>query len=129
MKKINFVNKPNTDTPINATNLNKMQDYIEESFEAVDYTSQCTFMNCTLKGGAIYKIGKIVFVQVYITATVTHSWEEIVEIPDDLTPLVTSSNGSTVGGTEFWVYATNFIKGGIEKDKDYSIVGVYLAKN
>ena len=29
MKKINFVNKPNTDTPINDTNLNKMQDNIE----------------------------------------------------------------------------------------------------
>lgn len=33
MKKINFVNKPNTDTPINDKNLNKMQDNIENAIE------------------------------------------------------------------------------------------------
>ena len=33
MKKINFENLPSTNTPINATNLNLMQDNIEETFE------------------------------------------------------------------------------------------------
>lgn len=35
MKKINFVNKPNTTTPINDTNLNKMQDNIEEAINEI----------------------------------------------------------------------------------------------
>ena len=33
MEKINFVNKPNTTTPINDKNLNKMQDNIESAIE------------------------------------------------------------------------------------------------
>lgn len=35
MDKINFVNKPNTDTPINDKNLNKMQVNIEKEFDGV----------------------------------------------------------------------------------------------
>lgn len=33
MKKINFVNKPDTSTPVNASNLNEMQDNIETAIE------------------------------------------------------------------------------------------------
>ena len=36
MEKINFVNKPNTDTPINDKNLNKMQDNIETAINEVN---------------------------------------------------------------------------------------------
>lgn len=36
MDKINFVNKPNTDTPINDKNLNKMQDNIETAINEVN---------------------------------------------------------------------------------------------
>lgn len=35
MKKINFVNKPNTDTPVNDKNLNKMQNNIEEAINEI----------------------------------------------------------------------------------------------
>lgn len=129
MEKIKFQDYPSTETPLNAENLNTMQDNIENAFEAVDYTSQCTFMNCTFKGGAIYKIGRVVFVQIFIKATVTKEWGEIIKIPDALKPLVTVSGGATLGGTEFWVYNTNYIQGVIEKDREYSITGVYLANN
>lgn len=36
MEKINFVNKPNTDTPINADNLNLLQDNVEESIDSLE---------------------------------------------------------------------------------------------
>ena len=62
MQKINFENKPSTVSPINATNLNALQDNVENainelvsSLEFKDYTSQCTFKNCTLKSGKILK--------------------------------------------------------------------------
>lgn len=45
MEKINFVNKPNTDTPINDTNLNKMQDYIEEAIEKDIITCELPDLN------------------------------------------------------------------------------------
>lgn len=38
MQKINFKNLPSTDTPINATNLNLMQDNIESAIEDVEDT-------------------------------------------------------------------------------------------
>lgn len=44
MEKINFVNKPNTDTPVNDKNLNKMQDNIEEEFLKLEnYSTEETF--------------------------------------------------------------------------------------
>ena len=62
MNKIEFKDLPSTDTPIYSANLNLLQDNVEDainelvsSLEFKDYTSQCTFKNCTLKSGKILK--------------------------------------------------------------------------
>lgn len=51
MKRINFENLPNTVTPINKDNLNKMQDNIEESCVAVSPTQPTTNEKVWIKKG------------------------------------------------------------------------------
>ena len=115
----------------NETNKAPSVDAVNKGFAPFDYTSECTFSNCTFKKGAIYKIGKIVFVQIAFTATTTQEWADIVHIPSELAPLVIGVNDDStrICGTDFWVYSSNIIRGGLEEGKSYYIVGAYLANN
>lgn len=74
MAKINYQNLPSTSTPLNATNLNAMQEIItagtwtpalgtvENTDPTVTYTTQ---------EGTYYKLDKIVFFSFYIRAKIT----------------------------------------------------------
>ena len=118
MQKINFENKPSTVSPINATNLNALQDNVENainelvsSLEFKDYTSQ---KNCTLKSGKILKFGRLVIIQITITPTITHEWSQICIIPEELYPLAISGNG---------------IMGSITSNELTTVVGIYVSKS
>lgn len=137
MEKINFKNLPDTSTPLNAENLNQLQANVENAInevEGIDYTSQCEFTGCTLNAGKIYKIGKLVFVQVLITATATYEWGTVIRTPNELQPIEIQDGGAPVVGAEYWVYSNNNnykadIRGATENGKKYSICGGYIAKN
>lgn len=66
MQKINFQNLPNTTTPVNATNLNNLQDNVEDAisdiFESGSWTPVIENANVTYERqqGTYYKIGKLV---------------------------------------------------------------------
>ena len=160
MALIEFKNKPDATTPINADNLNhnfneldtklaemggkigdlsdletinkgNIVDAINDlvsSMEFKDYTSQCTFMNCTLQSGKIMKFGKLVIIQITITPTITHEWGQICIIPEELYPLAISGNGTAIIGSDFWVYTDNGIMGSITSNKLTSVVGIYLSQ-
>jgi hypothetical protein len=130
MALIEFKNLPDTDTAINAENLNN--NFNETN--GIDYTSQCEFTGCTLNAGKIYKIGKLVFVQVLITATSTYEWGTVIRMPNELQPIEIQDEGTPVVGAEYWVYSNDAnykadIRGATESGKQYSICGSYLAKN
>ena len=97
-----------------------------------DYTSQCTFTNCTLQSGKILKIGRLVLVQISILPTITNSWAIICKVPESLYPEKIFDNGTSLPGTELWVYGTGAsngagnIRGGIVKDEIKNIVSIYL---
>lgn len=137
MKKIDFKSLPDTSTPFTAENFNQLQTNVENAInevEGIDYTSQCEFTGCTLNAGKIYKIGKLVFVQVLITATSTYEWATVIRMPEELQPVEISGDGTPVVGSEYWVYSNNNnykadIRGATENGKQYSICGSYLVKN
>lgn len=73
MEKINFQDYPNTTTPVNATNLNAIQNNAETSINAVDtkitnatttedFTSKITFNENVANNTKFIKMGKIVYV-------------------------------------------------------------------
>lgn len=134
MQKIDFKNLPDTSTPFTAENFNQLQDNVENAINGVDYTSQCEFTGCTLNAGKIYKIGRLVFVQVLITANTTYEWATVIRMPNELQPIEIQDGGTPVVGAEYWVYSNNTsykadIRGATESGKQYSICGNYLAKN
>lgn len=94
--------------------------------EFKDYTSQCTFKNCTLKSGKILKFGRLVIIQIQINPTTTHEWTQICVIPVDLAPLEIASGGTSIMGSDFWAYSDNSIKGSITANKSTVIVGIYV---
>lgn len=63
MQKINFENKPSTNTPINATNLNTLQDNVEDAIDGGLY----------YKSGDTYEIGS----QLYAGGVLTGSAKTI----------------------------------------------------
>lgn len=153
MALIEFKNKPDLTTPINATNLNnnfseldnKIGDLSEletddktslvdainnlvTSLEFEDCTSQCNFVNCTLQNGKIMKFGRLVIIQITITPTITHEWGQICIIPEELYPLAISGNGTAIIGSDFWAYTDNGIMGSITANKTTAIVGIYLTQ-
>lgn len=76
MDKINFENKPSTKTPINATNLNKMQDNIEKAIENLEYG--------TITGTALnwVKNGKLISINGYLSIGQDHAEStEIFKLP------------------------------------------------
>lgn len=107
---------------------------IENLCDGKDYTSQCTFTNCTLQSGKILKIGRLVLVQISILPTVTNSWANICKVPESLYPEKIFDNGTPLPGTEFWIYGTGAgngagnIRGGIEKDEIKTIASIYLCE-
>lgn len=77
MEKINFENLPSTNTPINATNLNTMQNNIENGINDVAQTLEPVSINLTFNEEYVYntdleyyclKIGKVVFLNIRIIA-------------------------------------------------------------
>lgn len=153
MALIQFENYPSTNTKINATNLNNnfnelnsnigdlsgletvdksnVVDAINElssSLEFKDYTTQCTFHNCTLESGKIMKFGRLVIIQIQINPTITNSWAQICTIPNELHPLAIQDNGTAIIGCDFWVYNDNGIMGGITSGRLSNIVGIYLSQ-
>lgn len=73
MEKINFENLPSTNTPINATNLNTMQNNIENGINDVAQTLEPVSINLTFNEDYVYntdleyyclKIGKVVFLNI-----------------------------------------------------------------
>ena len=136
MQKIEFKDLPSTDIPYNAETFNALQDNIENginelvsSLEFKDYTSQCTFKNCTLKSGKILKFGRLVIIQITITPTITNEWSQICIIPEELYPLAISGNGTAIIGSDFWVYTDNGIMGPITANETTAIVGIYVSKS
>ena len=91
-----------------------------------DFTDKCTFVNCTFETGKIYKIGRIVFFQILITSNITHAWGQIISLPNELYPIGTIDEGAPIE-SGFWAYQGS-VKGALEKDKKYDIIGSYLAK-
>lgn len=60
MEKINFENKPSTNTPINATNLNLLQDNIEDEFDIKDAEiGDLNSLNTTDKSNLVIAINEI----------------------------------------------------------------------
>lgn len=136
MIKIEFKDLPDTSTPYNADTFNLLQDNVENginelasSLEFKDYTSQCTFKNCTLKSGKILKFGRLVIIQILINPTITHEWSQICIIPEELYPLAISGNGTAIIGSDFWVYTDNGIMGSITANETIAIVGIYVSKS
>lgn len=99
-----------------------------------DYTSQCTFINCTLQSGKILKIGRLVIVQISILPTITNSWTNICKVPVNLYPLEVFDGACPLAGTEYWVYGDGsggrdgYIQGGIVKDEIKNISSFYLSE-
>lgn len=127
MALIEFENLPDTSTPLKAENLNSNFNELN----GIDYASQCTFQNCTFNAGKIMKIGRIVYIQMKITATANVGWDNFVTLPETLRPLVIHDYGSGISGTEFWVYDTGpaaVIRGELIEGTTYNIVGSYLAR-
>lgn len=75
MQKINFQNLPNTTTPINATNLNDLQDNVEDEF--TDLTTNGTVNNATKWNNRQDKISQL------YSAT-TGSWIPVVDSNGDI---------------------------------------------
>lgn len=107
---------------------------LETKTNVVDYTSQCTYPNGSYVAGKVYKIGRIVYVQMSITSTITSTWGTILKVPAALYPLKTYDNGCPVGSS-WWVYGTNAgngagnVRGTLENGKNYSLVFSYIAES
>lgn len=99
MKKINFENLPSTNTPINATNLNLMQDNFEEAITAQDITDELVYpteySSTKIK---FYKFGSLIHLEGTITvgSNIT-SGQAVLSIPTEYAPKV-SNNFAVVGG-------------------------------
>lgn len=74
MATINYENLPSTTTPLNATNLNTMQQIVEEgqwtpTIGALNETAPTT--SYTIQDGKYYKIGKLVYINFSIRGQIT----------------------------------------------------------
>lgn len=97
-----------------------------------DVTSRFNFINCTLNSGKILKFGRLVFMQIQITPTITNGWGNVVQnLPEDLWPIVLQDEGAAICGSEFWVYGLGkgTINGSIVAGTSKNISGFYILKN
>lgn len=111
MQKINFENKPSTDSPITAGNLNLLQDNVEDAIDEVDnkLSSIITFdkiAGLSLNSGDTYQLNlpaNTLFIE----------------------PLV-ASNGSTESGGQFIVPGEPFSRI-VNNDNDSSQNGIWIS--
>ena len=106
----------------------------KDLIDCKDYTSQCTFENCTLQSGKILKMGRLAIIQVCILPKVTNDWISICKVPKNLYPLEVFDGATPLTGTQFWLYGTGagnregYIQGGIVKDELKNIATIYACK-
>ena len=87
MEKINFVNKPNTTTPINDKNLNKMQENIEKEFSKLEvYSTEEKFT------GKYWIDGKKIYRKSFSGKAVTDA-DMTISMIDANIDMITSING------------------------------------
>lgn len=98
-----------------------------------DVTSQFTFTACTLDKGKIFRLGKIIFINIGVTPTITGGWDTIIKIPNKFFPIYVakSEKGSPIIGSSFWVYGegTGAIRGEVQSGTYKAICGYYILQN
>lgn len=75
-----------------------------------DVTNKIEF-NGTAKG-KVYKIGKVVCFQIYLYPKETATWGVLAKIPENLYPVEIADGGTTISGTECWVYGKSSVNAG-----------------
>ncbi len=122
MQKINFKNKPSTDTPVNATNLNLMQDYIEAAINSI-YPIGSIYMSVnntnpsTLFGGTWEQIEDRFLLGAGDTYTAGSTGGNMPSLIGDLGLTAESYGGINTGGD----YSKRIVgtRAGIENDESY----------
>lgn len=62
--------------------------------------------------GKVYKIGKVVCFQIYLYPKETATWGVLAKIPKNLYPVEITDGGTTIFGTECWVYGSSSVNAG-----------------
>lgn len=110
MQKINFENKPDTSSPINASNLNALQDNIEDAIDEVDnkLPSIITFnkiTNLNLNAGDTYQLNlpaNTLFVEPLVASSgSTESGGQFVVPGESFSRIVNNDNNSGQNG--IWI--------------------------
>ena len=109
--------------------------YINDLNKEIDLTSQMHFVNCTLKHGGVYKIGRVVYINMIVTSTITSGWGTIIQnLPaamDVAHP--TTDGGIPIGSSPCWLYGSSgnpamCIRGGVTANGDVNLFWNYIAK-
>ena len=106
----------------------------KDLIDCKDYTSQCSFMNCTLQKGKIMKMGRLAIVQIAILPTVTSDWISFCRVPTNFYPVGVNAGGIPLSRDNDWIYGSEasgregYIQGSIESGNVKNIVGIYLCE-